>query len=86
MSPVEMIDALDAAIARAESGRARKRDVALTLVGRATVLGCRGRHLSDRADGTAVYGFTLAQCRAMLDTITAAIREDIATFVGADGG
>lgn len=77
MTVAELLDTLDARISDAEARRLRGRDVVLDLVGRSTVLGCRGTRLGRHADlEVDVWGFTLAQARAMRTALLLAAQED----------
>lgn len=75
MTPVEMLDELDAALSRAEAKRLRKRDPAIILRGRATTLGITGLYVGEDEHGRA-FSYTVEQCRLMREIILEAARED----------
>lgn len=75
IGPGEMLDLLDAALSRAQAKRLRKRDPAIILYGRATVLGQTGTWLGEQ-DGVTAYTFSVRQVSAMREVILAAARED----------
>jgi hypothetical protein len=72
MTPGEMLEALDAAIA--DTPRWRPRKIALELLHTRTVLGERGQIIDDPDEPR--YGFTRAQCQRMREHLLAAARAD----------
>lgn len=75
MTPAEMLDVIDAALAKPGGNRA----VVLELRN-PVVLGVRGRLLGHLPDETPVYGFTKRDCRRIQGVIYDAARHDL------DGG
>lgn len=75
IEPAEMLDLLDAALAKAKAKRLSKRMPAILLWGRPTVLGQTGKWVGVQ-DGINAYSFTVRQCREMRELILAAARED----------
>lgn len=80
MTPAEMLDVLDSAIAGPKT-----RGGSVLELRNPTVLGQKGKYLGrDPGDGSAVYGFTRRQCKNMRQAILDAARADLGG--GAGGG
>jgi hypothetical protein len=75
LSLTEFLGILDETIATAEASRKRKRALVLPLTV-PVVLGEQGVRLRDDPEVGKRFGFTLAQCRRMRETILAAAREE----------
>ena len=75
MTPLGMLDTLDAALADARERRLRGHDVALRTYGPKHVLGVTGEAV-DGDDGRRVVLFTVRQVRRMRKTLLGALREE----------